>query len=165
MKADTKRKQSSWRVLTFTSNISAQTQRPHKPLTCNGVAKEVHLGSGQLRHWTLPSRIWIWKYSVMQALQYTCWHSLKQRHLAPSFSTKQIPQPNTLLSNTFCRCASSKSKSWGRRSARGSIKTTARGSAWEEDENFSFLTSFSEWLPHCVRAEQRRKYITEPNWK
>lgn len=38
-------------------------------LTCNGMARELHLGSGQLRHWTLPSRIWIWKYSVMQALQ------------------------------------------------------------------------------------------------
>ncbi|TNN47274.1 hypothetical protein EYF80_042540 [Liparis tanakae] len=41
----------------------------------------------------------------------TCWHSLKQRQWEPSFSTKQIPQPNTLPSNAFWRCSSSKSSS------------------------------------------------------
>lgn len=137
--------------------------------TCDGVAKEVHLGSGQLRHWTLPSRIWIWKYSVMQALQYTCWHSLKQRQFEPSFSTKQIPQQNTLLSNTLCRCASSKSRSWGRRSARGSIKRTVLGSSWEDDENFCsdlefinsffFSSAFSGWPPNCTIAKTKKQNL------
>lgn len=137
------------------------------PLTCNGVAKDVHLGSGQQRPWTLPSRIWIWKYSVMQALQYTCWHSLKQRQPEPSFSTKQIPHPKILLSNAFCLCASSKSRSWGRRSARGSNRGTARGSSRDDEDSWgsclSFVTSgfFSEGSqrhPHWGSA--KKKWLT-----
>lgn len=81
----------------------------------------------------------------MQALQYTCWHSLKQRQPEPSFSTKQIPQPKILLSNAFCLCTSSKSRSWGRRSTRGSNRGTARGSNRDDEGSwgscFSFVTS------------------------
>lgn len=99
----------------------------------------------------------------MQALQYTCWHSLKQRQPEPSFSTKQIPHPKILLSNAFCLCTSSKSRSWGRGSARGSNRGTARGSNRDDEDSwgscFSFVTSFfflegSQRLSHWGSAKK-----------